>query len=175
MSLTAEDLQQRYLTGVFRYVSRRLARREDAEDVTAEVFAAAFESLPGRRGDGDPFLWLLGIARRKVTDAIRRQARRRETSATEMALLPETVGGEDPQSALARAEARQELRRIVDGLRPDQREALLLQHMDGLSVSEIAVVLGRSPAAVNSLLQRARAAVYRQGQAYFLGASEVSE
>lgn len=170
--LTAAALQERYLRDVFRYVSRRMSRREDAEDVTAEVFAAAFEALPHRRGDGDPYLWLLGIARRKVADAVRRQGRRRETLASDMPPAPEQAGGEEPEAAITRSEAQREVRRIVDSLNPDQREALLLQHADDLTIAQIAVVLGRSPAAVNSLLQRARAAVYRQGQAYFVEGAE---
>jgi DNA-directed RNA polymerase specialized sigma24 family protein len=47
--------------------------------------------------------------------------------------------------------------------------------VEGLSIAEIAVVMRRSPAAVNSLLQRARAAIFRQGAAYFLGGPEVRE
>ncbi len=63
---TAAQLHQLYLDEVFRYVSRRLPRREDAEDVTAETFAAAFMALPKFRGEVEARLWLLGIARRKI-------------------------------------------------------------------------------------------------------------
>src|SRR6185369_8232964 len=75
---SAEALQSRYLRDVYRYVARRVDRREDAEDITAEVFAAAFQSLKKYRGDCDPKLWLLGIARRKVADSLRRTSRNAE-------------------------------------------------------------------------------------------------
>lgn len=42
---TAEILHQRYLADVFAYVARRVANRQEAEDITAEVFAAAFVTL----------------------------------------------------------------------------------------------------------------------------------
>lgn len=165
---TVATLQEHYLPDVFRFVRRRLARQEDAEDATAEVFAAALEALPKRRREDDPRLWLLGIARRKVADVLRRQTRRRETLTTEMPHGAEPAQPSALHADLERLEAVREVRRLVDGLRPDQRDALLLHYLEDLSVAEIATVLRRSPAAVNSLLQRARAAVYRAGQGYFL-------
>src|SRR5207249_1792734 len=72
--LTAADLHARYLADVFHYVLRRVRRIEEAEDITAEVFAAAFVGLPRFRGQCPPYLWLLSIARRRIIDARRRQA-----------------------------------------------------------------------------------------------------
>ncbi len=51
---TAAVLHERYLEAIFRYVSRRVVRREEAEDITAEVFAAAFAGLPRFRGECPP-------------------------------------------------------------------------------------------------------------------------
>jgi DNA-directed RNA polymerase specialized sigma24 family protein len=53
-------------------------------------------------------------------------------------------------------------------LKTEQCEALRLQYWEGLSVNEIAVVMKRSPAAVNSLLQRARKTIFERGKNYFL-------
>jgi RNA polymerase sigma-70 factor (ECF subfamily) len=47
---------------------------------------------------------------------------------------------------------------VLDRLSDDHREALALKYLNDLSVDEIAAVMGRSSAAVNSLLQRAREA-----------------
>ena len=80
---------------------------------------------------------------------------------------------EGPEQALSRAEARRVVRDLVAQLPPDQREALLLQYVEQFSVAEISVVLGRSPAAINSLLQRARATLYRRGRVYFLQDEEI--
>jgi RNA polymerase sigma-70 factor, ECF subfamily len=177
---TAAVLHERYLNDVFRYVSRRVPRREEAEDITAEVFTAAFVELSRFRGQCSPYLWLLGIARRKIALALRQRAARRETLASE---LPDesvdgppawepAAGAEGPEATLTRAEARGVVRALIAQLSADQREALLLQHVERLSVAEIAVVMGRSSASVNSLLQRARATLYRRGRAYFLESDE---
>lgn len=180
--LEAAALHAQYLDDVFRYVSRRVPQREEAEDITAETFAAAFEALPKFRGGCEPRLWLLGIARRKIADAGRRRKRRPETLASEVSqqsaqadvMTSELAAARDePGAALNRAETNRRVRELMAQLKEEQREALLLKYVEGLSINEIAVVMGRSPAAANSLLQRARATVFRQGREYFLN-DEVS-
>jgi RNA polymerase sigma-70 factor, ECF subfamily len=180
---TAGELFELYLEDVFRYVLQRVRGVEEARDITAEVFAAATVGLPRFRGQCPPYLWLLSIARRQVALARRRTARR-ETLASELAdeaadaeAIWEQVrsgagGTEAPEAALMRAEARRVVRGLLAKLSPDQREAVLLQYVERLSVAEIAVVMGRSPASVTGLLQRARAALHRHGRGYFLGEDE---
>src|SRR5688572_10514922 len=77
-------LQRHALDTVFGYVFIRCGRREDAEDVTAEVFAAALASIDGFRGESRVETWLIGIARRKLIDAARRRDRRPEVLEAEL-------------------------------------------------------------------------------------------
>lgn len=177
---TAAVLHQRYLKEVFLYVSRRVPR-EEADDVTMQVFASALEALPRFRGECPPRIWLLKIAHGKVVDLMRRRASRREILASEMAGADRetdplahalAAAAEEPAAAFERAEARRMIQRLVGQLNPDQREALLLQYVEELSVAEIAVIMGRSTAAVDSLLQRARATLFRLGRSYFLDDGE---
>jgi RNA polymerase sigma-70 factor (ECF subfamily) len=174
--LTAAALYERHLKEVLHYVLRRVPRLEEAEDITAEVFAAAAAALPRFRGECPASLWLLSIARRQVALAQRRRATRRETLTSELAdaevFWNSLAAAEGPETMLMRAEARRVLRELVARLHPDQREALLLQYVEQLSVAEIAVVMGRSPTSVKGLLQRARAMLYRYGRGYFLGDDE---
>jgi len=176
---TAAALHERYLEEIFRYVVRRVPGIEEAEDITAEVFTAAAAGLSGFRGQCPLHLWLLGIARRKIAAALRRRAARRETLASELApdaeaLWEAVAASEEPEAAVVRAEAKRVLGGLVAQLSGDQREALMLQYVEQLSVAEIAVVMGRSPASVKSLLQRARETLYRRGRAYFLDDDEES-
>lgn len=174
---------QGYAREVFRYVSRRVARQDEAEDITAEVFVSAFAGLARFRGHCPPYLWLLTIARRKIIDAQRRRAARRETLASELAdeapaaaaIWQALAVSEGPEAALTQVEADHVLRALIRELSADQREALLLKYWERLSVTEIATVMGRSAASVNSLLQRARATLYHRGRAYFLGEEEGKE
>jgi RNA polymerase sigma-70 factor (ECF subfamily) len=176
--IDGEALHRQY-PEVFRYVSRRVPRQE-AEDITMQVFAAALEALPHFRGECSLGLWLLSIAHKKVVDALRRRAARRETLASELTsremgtdLVAEAVASptEGPEMALVRQEARRAIRQLVDQLNRDQREVLLLRYVEERSMAEIAAIMARSPAAVNSLLQRARATLFRLGRRYFLDES----
>lgn len=174
--LHATALQERYLRDVFEYVARRISDREEAEDITAEVFAAAFSALPRFRHECSPRVWLLGIARRRIVNSLRRGKHRPSSlsqfhdTADELAGLLEANApqSDGPSTTLERYEARQAIRQILEGLKEDQREALLLKYVEGLSMREIALVMKRSPQAVNSLLQRARKTAYERGKAYFL-------
>ncbi len=172
-----EELHTRYFDSVFAYVSFRVPSRAEAEDITAEVFVAAVEALPRFRGESRPAAWLLGIARRKIAEAACRRGRRRERLDAELTeeeretlgLLLASDAGQLPEEALLQDESRRVMRHLLAALPEPQREALLLQVAHDLSIREIAQVLGRSLAATNSLLQRARATLLRLGQSYFTG------
>jgi RNA polymerase sigma-70 factor (ECF subfamily) len=178
--LTAAALHEQYLDAVYDYVVQRVPSIEDAEDVTAEVFAAAAAGLSRFRGQCPPYLWLLSIARRQIARARRRWVVRRETLASELspdpphaaALWEALAAVEGPEAAVVRAEAGRTLERLLSQLCPDQREALALQYLERLSVAEIAVVMARSPASVKSLLQRAKATLLKKGRPYFAGEEE---
>ncbi|BDI29748.1 RNA polymerase sigma24 factor [Capsulimonas corticalis] len=174
---TAHELYTCHLDAVYGYVVRRVPHRQDAEDITGDVFAAALLALPKFRGGCRPVVWLIGIARRKIADSQRGVNRRRETLETDIpAELAEWAGSvSGPECAAQRAEAVAEIRRLVLALKADQQEALLLQYVDGLTIAEIGYVMKRTPAAVNGLLQRARQAVFQNGRAYFHEEQEAAQ
>lgn len=142
-------LYRRYLDPVYRYCHRRLGGREAAEDATALVFTKALVALPTFRV-GSFRAWLFTIAHNVVVDAHR--ARR------PVAPMDAAIGIADPaptpeERAMA-TDAGQTLRSVFGHLSPDQRRVVEL-HLAGLSGSEIASVLGRSPAAVRAIQSRA--------------------
>jgi len=72
-----------------------------------------------------------------------------------------------PDTQLLQTEATAQLQSVLQTLPDEQRDALLLKYADGLTIAEIAVVLNRTHAAANSLLQRARANAHSRGLSYF--------
>jgi RNA polymerase sigma-70 factor, ECF subfamily len=149
--MSFEDARDQYQSLIFAFVSRRIRPVEEAEDITAHVFVDAYKSW--RRLKGPAKHWLLGIARRKVCDALRR--RRGHWSIDER-----DSAGNALDEFVASAESRQAMQ-IVHSLPDDQRDAFLMQILEGLSIEDIAKILKRSPASVNSLLQRARARIQK--------------
>lgn len=145
------DARLRHQSLVFGFVARRIRPIEDAEDVVAAVFVDAYRHWNRRRGE--PRLWLLGIARRKVADALRKK--RNWWQVREDDLRADAM---DDFMTRAQASAAAE---IAAALPEDERDALLMQALEDLKIEEIAAVLGRSPKATNSLLQRARQRITR--------------
>jgi RNA polymerase sigma-70 factor (ECF subfamily) len=144
---TADELVELFSGDVWRYVASQITKREDAEDVVMEVFAAAFSDFSKLTRAADQRLWLLGVARRKLADCLRKQYRRAETPLSALDEPAEAMGLDETQLATRGALAR---------LPDHQRQALILKYVNGLSTEEVGIVTRRSVAATNSLLQRAR-------------------
>jgi RNA polymerase sigma-70 factor (ECF subfamily) len=169
VATTTEDfgnLIYPYLEQIFAYVSRRVGSITLAEDITAETFRDALIHQRKFRSD-DPYLWMLGIARRKVANAFRDRNRRREIQLGDRHIQIADAPGLNPDQIAIEKEGIAKLQELVLRLREDQREALLLQHLEQLSQIEIAGVMKKSVGAVNSLQQRARQNLQRWGYGYF--------
>jgi RNA polymerase sigma factor (sigma-70 family) len=174
-----ERLKRLAMDRVFGYLFLRMARREDAEDLTSETFVAAYSAIGTFRGEASITTWLITIARRKLLDDARRRRRRPEILESEItapeagqnrnAAFPHVHGldarhgsEETPETELERRETIARVRRLVLELPEAQREALWLRCFDQLSIEEVAVVLGRSPDAVKGLLHRAKNTLLKQ-------------
>lgn len=150
-AMTFAEARKEYQSAVFAFVSRRIRPVEEAEDIVANVFVDAYKQW--RKLRGSPRNWLLGIARRKVCDALRKKKN--------MWPLHETDRQASAIDGFVHAAEVDEAVGIVLSLPDDQRDVFLMQVLEQMSIDEIAQVMGRSGAAVNSLLQRARARIQR--------------
>jgi RNA polymerase sigma-70 factor (ECF subfamily) len=143
------EVYEQSLPAIYGYFLHRCGGRvAAAEDLTQETFVAAVAEL--RRGTRveRPLPWLYGIARHKLLDHYRRNEREAQRASSEQ--MDPTDGSLDAEPS--RSHAIEALARVA----PSQRAALVLRHMDGLSVPEVAAELGRSVEATESLLSRGR-------------------
>jgi len=163
--VTAKDLHEAHLGDVLRFVSSFIKPLAEAEDVTMEVFHAAFENLDKLKRSDSPRLWLLGIARRKVSDALRRRYRRPEAPIQSAHHLEHEPDIDREKLTM--------VNQTLMLLPEDQREALVLKYALELTTREVATILQRSEEATNSLLQRARSSFYDHGSSLFLNDPEV--
>lgn len=144
-------LYDRALPQVYGYLMARCGDRAVAEDLTSETFlvAAAREDVPMTIG------WLIGVARHKLADHWRWQARQEQLLRS---VEGSTAESDDPWVVqLERWRAIE----VLNHLAPQHRAALTLRYLDGLGVAEAASVLDRSVAATEALLVRVRRA-FRQ-------------
>ena len=149
------DLFDVALPQVYGYLLARCGGTALAEDLTAETFLAAVGAV--RRDDvARPSVpWLIGVARHKLVDHWRRQAR---DDRRLQALAGGAAPPEDPwEVQLDRVRARETLGRLG----PHHRAALTLRYVDDLPVSDVAALLGRTVHATEALLGRARLAFRR--------------
>jgi RNA polymerase sigma-70 factor, ECF subfamily len=140
------ELYQSNFDRVYAFVARRVPSREEAEDVTAEVFHQALAGLASFEWQGTPFAaWLLGIASHLIAHRWQREARQPEVSADEL----EWIGV--PEQTERQAMYTQ----LVDRLPDDQRHVVRRRFLDQRSIREIAAELGRSEGAIKQLQFRA--------------------
>ena len=137
------ELYERNFERVYAYVARRVGSREEAEDITAEVFQRALAGLAQFEWRGVVFAaWLRRIAANAIAD--RWQSARRETAEPE----GEPAGEDD-------LERRAMLFQLVDALPADQRQVVIGRFVEQKSIAEIARELGRSEGAIKQLQWRA--------------------
>jgi RNA polymerase sigma-70 factor, ECF subfamily len=146
------------LPRVYGYFYHRLgADPALAEDLTQDTFLTAVAEL--RRGTSvvAPVPWILGVARHKLLDHLRRQRRAGWTLLSwEDTVDDALIAPEDDEVAREQAIA------ALAVVPSPQREALVLRYLDGFSVPEVAATLNRSISATESLLTRGRVA-FRRG------------
>jgi RNA polymerase sigma factor (sigma-70 family) len=148
-----EELYAVQVGPVWRFVHARVPGREDAEDVTSEVFARAlrtWRTYDARRGPAAG--WLLGIARHAVADWWRRH--RRDVSLERVAgvLVSDAPA---PEADAVAAVTLNELRRHLGELSDRERDALALRFGVGLRAAEVGAALGVSETAARMLVYRA--------------------
>jgi RNA polymerase sigma-70 factor (ECF subfamily) len=147
-------LYDRALPQVYGYLLPRCGG-STAEDLTAETFLAAVTAIQRRTVPDLTVAWLVGVARHKLVDHWRRQAR--EDRKLQL-VADEPQPEDDPwEQRLDIALAHEALARLG----PHHRSALTLRYLDGLTVPEVAELLGRTVHATEALLVRARAAFRR--------------
>jgi RNA polymerase sigma-70 factor (ECF subfamily) len=139
--------------------------RLDPSDVVQDTLVKAKQHLGQFRGKTEAELaaWLRGILSNAMIDALRRVTRERSvlqalvelSSARLEASL--AADGSSPSEQAVRHEELEQLAAALTQLPEDQRSAVQLQHLHGLSVALIAGYLGRSKSAVGGLLRRGMA------------------
>ena len=146
---------------VYTLAYQRLRSEEDARDAAQETFVKAWLSLPSFRGESRFSVWLCRIANNVCTDMQRKRmlpAISLDDDGTHSGEggLDVTDERYSPEAALEKKELRQALRRGIEALPDDYRQALTLRELGGLSYDEIAETLDIDMGAVKSRLYRAR-------------------
>lgn len=147
-----QELVERYGRMVYRVAYRITGSPEDADDVTQETFLKVFRSIDrfGRRSSVET--WIYRIA---VNCALNLVRDRREEPGGEVDRATERPL-DDPGRAAERMELRRAIAEALGKLPPEQRAAVVLHDMEGLTHAQIAEIMGCSEGTVKSRLHHAR-------------------
>src|SRR6266852_3565670 len=153
---------------IYNMILRMLGDRDTAADVAQDTFIAAFRAIQSFRGGSSFRAWLLRIASNQSCDHWRRTHRHpvdsldslidedEPSSASAMSSLIDTAQEVNPEEALLTQELQQIIQLGLEELPLDQRVAVVLCDIQGLSYEEIASATQTAPGTVRSRIARGR-------------------
>jgi len=150
-----EELVRRYRNDVYGLSFHFLRNREEAWDVSQEVFIKAYRSLKRFRGDSGFKTWLLRITANHCKDHFKK----RKLATVSIDALPTQdffAGPGDPEKSLRNSELGQAIEEAMNSLPPKHRLAFVLREFEDMSYKEMAQVMQCSEGTVMSRLHHAR-------------------
>jgi RNA polymerase sigma-70 factor, ECF subfamily len=173
-----ESLVEHYQNRLVGILFHLVGSKEEAEDLCQEVFLRIYKARKGYRPRAKFATWLFTIANNLALNHLRSKGRNPSvpmggggTSGSQpMAPVARQLISREttPSAQLRKAELTELVHEALGVLNEDQKMAVLLNKFEEMSYAEIADVMGRSPAAIKSLLARARNELRERLEPYLL-------
>ena len=146
-------LYDHYQPKIYRFVLIKVGRREDAEDLTHQVFINAWQNISNYKDLGFPFSsWLYRIARNQVIDSYR--TKKPEISLDEVDEESFAALGINEENIDDKIQIELVMKALKE-LKEDYQDILVMRFVEDLSVRETAVAVGKSEGAVKLMQHRA--------------------
>lgn len=164
-STAFDELVRRYKDRIYNVVYRFVGNREDALDVTQEVFVRAYKSIRTYEGNAKVYTWLYSIAANFSRNRLRDGSRKGRNQGVSLESLQDCAPGlvegqtathETPSTEAMDREMQQLLQESLEELPDNYRMAFILRTFEDLSYDEIAEVMGCPTGTVKSRLNQAR-------------------
>jgi len=150
------EVYNQYITPIYRFVYFKVSSRQDAEDLTSEVFMKVWNYITETEDDIENLRALLyRTARNLVIDHYRRNARRDVINDVEMM---ENIVDDKQQSLLSQVDTNidmQSIEKLMRQMKDEYREVIVLKYLEELSIAEIAKILNKTKGSVRVTLHRA--------------------
>ncbi|MER3502032.1 MAG: hypothetical protein C4295_11290 [Candidatus Fervidibacterota bacterium] len=180
------ELVRRYQAKIYNLALRYINDSETAMDIAQDAFVRAWQKLPKFRGEASFYTWLYRITMNLCIDRHRRalvrgepqkvsledlmvERFRFEETEEEEGLWWEESEASEPEAEVLRQEMRQKVWEAVQQLPPLLRQVILLREYEGLSLQEIAKIVGANVGTIKSRLYQARQHLKRLLAPYFNG------
>jgi RNA polymerase sigma-70 factor (ECF subfamily) len=133
---------------IYRYIYVKVRSQSEAEDLTQDVFIKAYEGLKNYKWRDLPITaWLFKIAHNRVIDYIRKASKEKRADLEEA----DAISAGDPVYMTEQNFEIYELKGALEKLPDAQREVATLRFISELSISEVALTLGKSEGTVKAL------------------------
>jgi RNA polymerase sigma-70 factor (ECF subfamily) len=154
-----ETVVNAYAKRIYNLTYRYTCRKDEAEDLSQEIFIRVYQNLKSFRSESGSFQsWVMKIGRNLIIDHYRRTRRFQQAAGTEemesMNLKDERIP--TPLRGVEQSEAAAFLREGLQALSPELKEAIILRDLEGMTYLEIAELLGVPEGTVKSRINRAR-------------------
>lgn len=150
-----KTLMEKYQLQVFRTVMGFVHVKEDAEDITQDIFVKVYQSLAFFKGESEFSTWLYRITVNMSINFINRNRKNRLLQSLED-VFAKPSSEKTPLEQLEESERDQRIRKAIDSLPEKQRTAFILSKYEELPQKTIASVMDTSEGAIEQLLQRAK-------------------
>jgi len=154
-----ELLVVKYQNLVFRTALGFVHSKEDAEDLTQDVFISAYQSIAKFQGNSEFSTWLYRIAVNTSINYLNRNKHRallQFTTDLIQTIFNKASGDKNPLQELENVEQDRAIQRAIDSLPEKQRTAFVLSKYDELTQKEIAAIMQCTEGSIEQLLQRAK-------------------
>ncbi|MBM3788953.1 MAG: sigma-70 family RNA polymerase sigma factor [Acidobacteria bacterium] len=154
-----EAIVSMYAKRVYNLSYRYTGRRQEAEDLTQEIFIRVFQNLNSFRSDIGSFQsWILKVGRNLIIDHYRQTRRYQHSAGSEEmeTLRLEDDRSPNPHRLVEQDEASRFLRDGLRSLAPELKEAIVLRDLEGMPYQDIADLLSIPEGTVKSRINRAR-------------------
>ena len=150
------ELYDRYVDVVYRYVHYRVSSTALAEDLTSETFLRALRRITSYTWQGRDFgAWLVTIARNLIADHYKSGRYRMEVATSDLVEAGADRSEEGPEGAVLAGLTNEVLLDAVKQLNSEQQECVVLRFLQGMSVTETALAMGKTEGAIKALQYRA--------------------
>ena len=144
------ELYDEYFDKIYRYIALKIGDKEEAEDMTQQVFLKARQSISSFKWKGVPFsAWLYRIAHNLIVDYLRKSKKRPDTLPDETIITDNS--GNNPEQLV---EKRMDIEQVMEAARhltEAQREVISLRFAGEMPIAQVAKIMGKSQGAIKAL------------------------
>ncbi len=151
-----EEIYQATAGFVYNVALRVTTNKEDAEDVTQEVFLNLYNNLKNFRNESSFKTWVYRITVNCAINFAKKRATRRNKTVEFDEALSDVAGPNEVHKTMDKEEQNKMIETLLNSINPEQRACVVLRNIEGLSYEQISQALNININTVRSRLNRAR-------------------